>query len=64
MEKFGESGATLICFPRSAPDQNPLEFVNWSGAILVAEYGDWAFSGCASVIGTNWAVPYTSLVEV
>src|SRR5262245_27715614 len=35
-----------------------------SAAILLAEYGDWAWSGCSSVIGVNWAVPETSLVEV
>ncbi len=37
---------------------------NWSAAIFVAAYGDWATKGWSSVIGTNWAVPYVSEVEV
>ena len=35
------------------------DIVNWSAAILVAAYGDWAFRG-ASYIGKYCADPYTS----
>src|ERR1019366_2363286 len=35
-----------------------------SAPIFDALYGDWGVSGWRSSIGTYWAVPYTSLVEV
>ena len=30
---------------------------NWSAATLVAAYGDWAFKGSVSKIGTFFGVP-------
>ena len=37
---------------------------SWSAPIFVAAYGDCAFSGCSSEIGTVWALPYTSLLDI
>ena len=35
-----------------------------SADIFVAEYGDWGWRGCVSVMGVSNAVPYTSDVDV
>ena len=47
-----------------APKELKKDIAKWSAPIFVAEYGDCPDKGWSSVIGTNCAVPYTSLVEV
>ena len=70
LDSFTKGGITVILpaiesvDKRLGGNQIAIRVFSHPAAILLAEYGLWPCKGWSSVIGTNCAEPYTSLVEV